>query len=56
MVSQLRSNDILSDSDQVRMHTGVIRPRGVNLSSRRLTEAKMKGCQIRYWVVGERDM
>ena len=38
------------------MHTGVIWPRGVNLGSRRLIEAKIKGCQVRDWIVGERDM
>ena len=38
------------------MHTGVIRPRGVNICNRRLIEATMKGCQVREWIVGERDM
>ena len=38
------------------MHTGVIQPRGVNIGNRPLIVAKMKGCQVRDWVVGERDM
>ena len=38
------------------MHTGVIRPRGVNDGNRRLIEAKMKGCQVRDGIVAERDM
>ena len=38
------------------MHTGVIWPRGVNIGNRPLIEAKMKGCQVRDWIVGERDM
>ena len=37
------------------MHTGVIWPRGVNIGNRPLFEAKMKGCQVREWIVGERD-
>ena len=37
------------------MHTGVIRPRGVNIRNRRLIEAKMTGCQVRAWIEGERD-
>ena len=40
----------------VRMHTGVIRPRGVNIGNRRLIEATIKGCQVRDWIVGETDM
>ena len=36
------------------MHTGVIWPRGVNTGQ--LTEAEMKGCQVGYWTVGEKDM
>ena len=38
------------------MHTGVVRPRGVNMGNRRLIGAEMKGCQVRDWIVGERDM
>ena len=38
------------------MHTGVIWPRGVNIGNRPLIEAKMKGCQVREWIVGERYM
>ena len=38
------------------MHTGVIRPRGVNIGNRRLIGAEMEGCQVRDWIVGERDM
>ena len=38
------------------MHTGVIWPRGVNIGNRLLTETKMKGCQVREWIVGERDV
>ena len=38
------------------MHTGVIWPRGVNIGNRPLIEAKMKGCQVRDWIVGEIDM
>ena len=37
------------------MHTGVIRPRGVNIGNWQLNEATMKGCQVRDWIVGERD-
>ena len=37
-------------------HTGVIWPRGVNIGNRPLIEAKMKGCQVREWIAGERDM
>ena len=29
------------------MHTGVIRPRDVNIGNRQLIEAEMKGCQVR---------
>ena len=43
-------------SDQVRLHTCVIRPRGVNDGNRRLIEVKMKGCQVRDWIVGEKDV
>ena len=35
------------------MHTGVIRPRGVNIGNRRLIKAKIKGCQVKDWIVGE---
>ena len=37
------------------MHTGVIWPRGVNIGNRPLIEAKIKGCQVGEWIVGERD-
>ena len=46
----------MSDSENVRMHTGVIWPRGVNIGNRPLIEANMKGCQVRGWIVGEIDM
>ena len=55
LISQLQNNDIC-DSEKVRMHTRVIWPRGVNIGNRPLIEAKMKGCQVRDWIVGERDM
>ena len=38
------------------MHTGVVRPIGVNMGNRRLIRAEMEGCQVRDWIVGERDM
>ena len=38
------------------MHTGVVRPRGVNMGNRRLIGAEIEGCQVRDWIVGERDM
>ena len=38
------------------MHTDVIWPRGVNIGNRPLIEAKMKGCQVREWIVGEKHM
>ena len=38
------------------MQTGVIQPRGVNIGNPQLIEAKMKGCHVRDWIVGERDM
>ena len=38
------------------MHTGVIWTRGVNIGNRPVIEAKMKGCQVRDWIVGERDV
>ena len=37
------------------MHTSVIWARGVNIGNRPLIEVKMKGCQVRDWIVGERD-
>ena len=37
------------------MHTGVIWPRGVNIGNRPLIDAKIKGRQVRNWIVGERD-
>ena len=37
------------------MHTGVIWHRDVNIGNRQLIEAQMKGCQVREWIVGERD-
>ena len=55
VVSQLRNNDICSESEKVRMPTGVLWPRGVNIGNRSLIETKMKGCQVREWIVGERD-
>ena len=38
------------------MYTVVVRPRGVNMGSRRLIGAEMEGCQVRDWIVGEKDM
>ena len=38
------------------MHTGVVRSRGINMGNRRLIGAEMEGCQVRDWIVGERDM
>ena len=38
------------------MHTGVFWPRGVNIDNQRVIEANMKGCQVRDWIVGKRDM
>ena len=38
------------------MHTCVFWPRGVNIGNRPLIEAKMKGCQVREWIVGEKHM
>ena len=55
VISQLRNNDYLSDSEQVRMHAGLIRPRGVNTGNRPLIETTLKGCQVRDRIVGERD-
>ena len=43
-------------SHQARMHTGVVRPRGVNWGNCRLIGAEMEGCQVRDGIVGERDM
>ena len=40
----------------MRMHTGVIWPRGVNIGNRQLIEAKMNECQVGEWIAGERDM
>ena len=33
------------------MHTGVVRPRGVNMDNRRLIGAEMEGCEVRDWIV-----
>ena len=49
MESQLRNNDICQTVTS-------IRPRSVNIGNCRLIEAKMKGCQVRDWIVGEREM
>ena len=38
------------------MDTCVIRPRGVSTGNRQLIETKIKGCQVRDWIIGERDM
>ena len=38
------------------MHTGVVRPRGVNMGNCRLIGAELEGCHVRYWTIGERDM
>ena len=46
----------MSDSEKVCMHTGIFWPRGVNIGNRPLFEAKMKGCQVRDWIVGETDV
>ena len=40
----------------VRMHTDVVRPRGVNMGNRRLIGAELEGCQVKDWIIGERDM
>ena len=37
------------------MYTGVVRPRGVNMGNRRLIGADIEGCQVRGWIIGERD-
>ena len=55
IVSQLQNYDIcqmLNDD----MHAGVIRPRGVNIGNRSLIETKMKGCQFRDCIVGDKDV
>jgi len=48
----------LFNSDQAIIgdNTGDNRPRGVNIGNRRLIVAKIKGRQVRDWIVGERDM
>ena len=38
------------------MYTVVVRPRGVNMGNRRLIGAEMEGCQVRDWIVGEKDV
>ena len=38
-------------SAQARMHTGVVRPRGVNMGNCRLIVAEMEGCHVRDWIV-----
>ena len=38
------------------MYTVVVRPRGVNMGNRRLIGAEMEGCQVRDWIVEEKDM
>ena len=38
------------------MHTGVVRPRGVNMDNRRLIGEETEGCQFRGWIIGEGDM
>ena len=43
-------------SDSEKMHTCVIWPRDVNIGNRPLIEAKMTGCQVGEWIVGERDV
>ena len=40
VISQLQKKLYLADSEKVRMHTGVIWPRGVNIGNRPLIEAK----------------
>ena len=48
VISQLQNEDICQTVKiKVRMHTGVIWPRGVNIGNRPLIEAKMKGGQVR---------
>ena len=46
----------MSDSDHARMYTVVVRPTGVNMGNRRLIGAEMEGCQVRDWIVGEKDV
>ena len=38
------------------MHTGVLWRGCVNIGNRPLIEANVKGCQVRDWIGGERDM
>ena len=55
VISQLQNNDICQAvSNNVRY--GVIWPRCVNVGNRPLIEAKMKGCHVRDWIVGKRDV
>ena len=37
------------------MHTSIIVPIRVNIGNRPQNEAQMKGCQVRDWIVAERD-
>ena len=34
----------------------ILRPRDVKMGNCRLIRAEMKGCKVRYWIVGETDM
>ena len=52
MISQLRNSEIC----QLHMHIGVIWPRCVNIGNRPVIGTTMKGCQVRDWIVGERDL
>ena len=57
VIPQLQNNDICQTVKRcIPYHTGVIWPRGVNIDKRPLIEANMKGCQVRDWIVGERDV
>ena len=59
MISPLRNNDICQIVKMCvcnTMHTDVIWPTGVNIGIQPLIETKIKGCQFRVWIVGERDM
>ena len=38
------------------MHAGVVRHRSVNMGNHRLIGAEMEGCQVREWIVEERDL
>ena len=38
------------------MDTNILRPTCVNMGNHRLIGADKDGCQIRYWIVGEKDM